>query len=331
MNLGSKAIISNLENCVGQTSIKPGTILHKVKEQLTPHLGFHGELIAQPYQLLIYEEGGMFKPHRDTLRGENNIATLVVTLPVCGGAKGGELILFHESITSNDGDTETVELLPLDESHNAEWCAFFTDVVHEVKPVTSGYRASLTFHLWTSDSYGEIPRSVKRAKTSPSSDVLSKLQMVVGRALPRWFEQNELTRRVSLILVLDHQYSRNTSRMNLRGNDRLLWDMVQSISASSGALEVNCTDLIVERFEKPDPDEDLDRCCIPVVNLDDDNHPRNTNQENYIWLNRKRFLNLEHDIFSYSYDTGNEGETAGLSYKPWCITIRHIDCDEDDY
>ena len=102
MDLGNKAMILGLEEFIGQTSMTPETILYEVKEKLAPNLGFHGEIVAQPYQLLIYEEGGMFKPHRDTLRGKNNIGSLVMTLPVHGGTEGGNLVLTHESITSKD-------------------------------------------------------------------------------------------------------------------------------------------------------------------------------------------------------------------------------------
>ena len=67
IDLGTKATILHLDNFIA-----PATIL-EIQDTLAPHLG---EIIAQPYQLLIYEEDGMFKPHRDTLRGRNNIGSL---------------------------------------------------------------------------------------------------------------------------------------------------------------------------------------------------------------------------------------------------------------
>ena len=70
--------------------------------------------------------------------------SIVVFLP--SEFKGGELIFRH------DGQQYTVDYATEKASSTAEegktiipWTAFFSDVEHEVLPVTEGYRVSLTY------------------------------------------------------------------------------------------------------------------------------------------------------------------------------------------
>jgi len=46
------------------------------------------------YEMHIYEEGGFFLPHKDTLHADNHVATFVVGLPGIE-YKGGELVVRH--------------------------------------------------------------------------------------------------------------------------------------------------------------------------------------------------------------------------------------------
>src|SRR5262245_38871742 len=49
---------------------------------------------------------------------------------------------------------------------NPKWCAFFTDCVHEVLPVKSGYRVSLTYNVY------RLPK-LPKPKTAFLADVRS--------------------------------------------------------------------------------------------------------------------------------------------------------------
>ena len=51
-------------------------------------------LAAHLYDLLLYEEGCFFKPHRDGEKRDRMVATLVVVLP--SAHAGGELVVRHE-------------------------------------------------------------------------------------------------------------------------------------------------------------------------------------------------------------------------------------------
>ena len=105
---------------------------------------------ADLYKLNIYAPGGHFKAHVDTPRSERMFGSLVVCLPTqfCGGAL----------ITRHDGRE-----VPFDWSSSLQnplqsvcWAAFFSDVEHEVLPVTEGYRVTLTYNLY-SNTQLDIP------------------------------------------------------------------------------------------------------------------------------------------------------------------------------
>lgn len=94
---------------------------------------------AELYKLNIYCKGGHFKSHVDTPRSGDMFGSLVVSLP--SHFTGGELVTRHNGrqVTfdwSRDSKTCT------------QWGAFFSDVEHEVLPVGSGHRITLTYNLY---------------------------------------------------------------------------------------------------------------------------------------------------------------------------------------
>ena len=98
-------------------------------------------LKAELYKLNIYARGGFFKVHVDTPRSEKMFGSLVVCLPT--QFTGGELIVRHhkEEIKYDWSSTAS------DTSSTLHWAAFFSDVIHEVLPVSEGYRVTLTYNL----------------------------------------------------------------------------------------------------------------------------------------------------------------------------------------
>jgi len=90
------------------------------------------------YKLLLYEEGAFFKPHQDSEKTPGMFGTLVICLP--SPHQGGEVVLSHGH------RTKTFETSPNSEL-GMSFAAWYSDVLHEVKPVTSGYRLVLTYNL----------------------------------------------------------------------------------------------------------------------------------------------------------------------------------------
>ena len=106
--------------------LAPGLKPHKVQLRL--------------YKLLVYEKGSFFLPHRDTQKNENHFGTVVLSLPV--KHKGGELFVRH------NGQERCYNLDPGQLTAKCPWAAFYTDVEHEVKEITSGHRITLVSHLY---------------------------------------------------------------------------------------------------------------------------------------------------------------------------------------
>ncbi|HMV69371.1 MAG TPA: 2OG-Fe(II) oxygenase, partial [Myxococcota bacterium] len=101
-------------------------------------LGVDGTVKVEPYKLLLYEPGGFFTPHRDTEKAAGMFATAVVVLP--SAHAGGEIVVRH---------LDRVEVLAVgsDDPGCVGLAAFYADCVHEVRPVTEGYRIALLFNV----------------------------------------------------------------------------------------------------------------------------------------------------------------------------------------
>ena len=77
------------------------------------------------------QDGGFFKPHRDTPKSQHFVGSLVVCLPV---AHGGHSVAYEWGAGAGRGEVQ--------------WAAFFGDCLHQVLPVTSGARVTLTYDLY---------------------------------------------------------------------------------------------------------------------------------------------------------------------------------------
>ena len=76
---------------------------------------------------------GTFKPHVGTPRSADMFGSLVVCLP--SKFTGGALVTRHQGRqVTFDWSSSTA----------TQWAAFYSDVEHEVLPVTSGHRITLT-------------------------------------------------------------------------------------------------------------------------------------------------------------------------------------------
>lgn len=132
----------------GQSSI----IRETARVLCTPSLGSTYPLRAELYKLNIYAAGGKFKTHRDTPRASNMLGSLVVCLPFPheGGAlivrQGGRSVTHDWSFALNDTDENCK-----DAQNRIQWAAFYGDCEHEILEVTSGYRVTLTYNLYTAE------------------------------------------------------------------------------------------------------------------------------------------------------------------------------------
>jgi predicted 2-oxoglutarate/Fe(II)-dependent dioxygenase YbiX len=112
--------------------------LTDIVAQATAGLGVTGPVVADFYKLLVYDPGSFFVNHRDTEKAAGMFATLIVVLPSI--YTGGALVVRHR-------DREARLELSCPEPSQVTFAAFYADCVHEVLPITSGYRLALVYNL----------------------------------------------------------------------------------------------------------------------------------------------------------------------------------------
>lgn len=183
-------------------------------------------------KLNLYRTGGFFKVHQDTPR-INRVGTLLVFLPT--EFTGGE---FQITIPGAS--------LPYQDCFAQSWAArqkgkitalvFFGECPHQVTPVKSGHRITLSFHLVVDHecqvgmteihrptesqllTYSKVKSMGSKPETTPSLQSDPKL----GRKLQRDVETYLATSR-QIGFLLTHKYSYDEHKNTLlKGNDVIL-------------------------------------------------------------------------------------------------------------
>ena len=115
------------------------SIISEIETLMVPNRSIRAEL----HKLNLYTgPGGHFKSHVDTPRSGDMFGSLVICLPT--QFSGGALVTRH-------GDQEVVfdwSSLPDSPPSEVSWAAFFSDVEHEILPVSAGHRLTLTYNLF---------------------------------------------------------------------------------------------------------------------------------------------------------------------------------------
>ncbi|TFK70207.1 hypothetical protein BDN72DRAFT_766933, partial [Pluteus cervinus] len=123
-------------------------IINMVRKGLLEGPNQNTQIEAELYKLNVYDEGSFFKAHKDTPRSEKMFASLIVSFPT--SHQGGKLLLRHDG---EEWAFDSAEILSKDKG-SAAWVAFYSDIEHEVTPITSGYRLTLTYNLfYGADTY----------------------------------------------------------------------------------------------------------------------------------------------------------------------------------
>jgi hypothetical protein len=214
---------------------------------------------AEFYKLLIYEEGGFFRPHRDTEKTDGIFGTLTIVLPSvhCGG----ELVMRHtgREVTVDLSNAETSELT---------FAAFYADCEHAIKPITQGSRLCLTYNLMQR-------RTGKKSKaiTAPLYDLEADR---AGAILERTFKKSNVPAK--LVWLLEHQYSpAGLSFSRLKGKDAALAKVVRHAARRAGcALHLGIVHIEESGAAEPYFDVDYDRARRRGPYYDDDDTVEDT-------------------------------------------------------
>ncbi|KAJ9616980.1 hypothetical protein H2200_000701 [Cladophialophora chaetospira] len=195
---------SQFELCNPKWTLTLNKITNDVYEGLLLDVGLEN-IDVHLYKLLLYEEGAFFKPHKDSEKVPGMFGTLAICLPC--SHDGGELIL------NFNGETKSIETASTSDS-SISYAAWYADVLHEVKPVTSGYRLVLTYNLvrlHISDEGLETPPTPLDDK----DDLLVTLTKYSDE-----FQYSETSFPNFLVYRLEHQYTQASLRAELlKGGD----------------------------------------------------------------------------------------------------------------
>ncbi|KAJ7463716.1 hypothetical protein FB451DRAFT_961994, partial [Mycena latifolia] len=153
------------------------------------------------HKLLLYETGSHFAAHQDTEKQAGMFATIIIILP--SQHSGGQVCVSHGT-KKNTFDTAASS------AASFSLLAWYADVKHEVKPVTSGFRLALSYKLI------HIARNTLPPSIPDSNAAIAKLTTVL-----RNWEQNLYADEVSQVAyILDHEYSsKSLKRASLKGTD----------------------------------------------------------------------------------------------------------------
>ncbi|KAM0324713.1 hypothetical protein ACHAPQ_008270 [Fusarium lateritium] len=190
--------------------------LKKICNVVAQQMGISTTVHADMYKMLLYEKGAMFKAHTDTEKIPGMFGTLVVSLP--STHTGGEVVLKHcgEKVIYESSKSE------------ASCAGWYSDVTHEVRPVTSGYRWVLTYNL-----------AIDRSLPAPSAGLQRSELRPLRHCIRRWLAEGPERQSPYAYHVLNHEYTEaNTSYSALKGSDL----------ARVGALRQACNDLPVSLF-----------------------------------------------------------------------------------
>ncbi|EKM60042.1 uncharacterized protein PHACADRAFT_138464 [Phanerochaete carnosa HHB-10118-sp] len=177
------------------------------------------------HKLLLYETGSHFLPHVDTEKADGMFATMIVILP--SEYTGGTAHLSHSGL-SIDYDCSA---LSLDQVTVLAW---FTDVTHEIKPITSGYRLALSYNLIHTTQ-------ALRPAVAPNVGITSRLSKV----LEAWQKDEGEDAPQKLVCLLDHKYSHaNFHAGALKGADAQKAAVLSALAAQHsfalGLANVRC-------------------------------------------------------------------------------------------
>lgn len=172
-------------------------------------------------------------------------ATMVISLP--SAHEGGDVIVKHR------GETKTLKT----SSADVALLCWYSDVSHQVLPVTSGYRLVLTYNL-------ALPPDLERPSAALLRDDLRPLRHLLRRWLLQLGKQTETnntqefkhgyfqnktekTPSKHLYYALDHEYTE--AQISLKGLKTVDFDRVSALQTMSSELELDVFLAVLEKEE----------------------------------------------------------------------------------
>ncbi len=270
------------------------TQLPKIVKTCASKLGIieQTEVEAHFYKLLLYEEGGHFKRHKDTEKEVGMFGTLLIQLPA--EHTGGALVIYHSNMSRRYSFEKDSAVTPY-------MVSFYADCDHKLEPITSGLRLVMAFNLIRkSRNTNETSSPLPPIHTFPDAENRRKLIA----AVKSWTDNPNSVDK--MIKKLKYKYtSTNFSWTNLKGEDRALAEYL-----------INCKD-------------DKNEYVFSVYAVLLTKHVTGTDTDQGYQYHYNRYNKRSR---FYSFDSEDDLDSDNDSYDDPCEHEMDSDCDIDtDY
>ncbi|KAK4183046.1 putative 2og-fe oxygenase family protein [Podospora australis] len=295
-------------------------IMDVVTKILVPALGDRTAR-AELYKLNVYEgPSGHFRAHVDTPRSPAQFGSLVVCLPIAH--EGGELEVRHNDKTISFDWGSAIETGK--EEPSIHWAAFYSDCEHEVLPVRSGHRVTLTYNLFA-------------VKPEPIG-AENKLDLPLVQYMDSVLKNKDFMPNGGYLgFYTSHAYPHTAdsfTESTIKGIDRVIWQGFQSLGCNVRVLPVLHQDYI-EMSDSDDEDfpdtvigKGLSKMKIFYGQVDDSMYYKNyvldswgeceVQARDVLWLNQGMHKQMQLAFTAY----GNEAETY-VQYS-WCAILVQV-------
>ncbi|KAI0350190.1 hypothetical protein OH77DRAFT_1431338 [Trametes cingulata] len=187
-------------------------------------------ILAELYKLNVYGPGSFFKAHMDTPRSELMLGSLVIVFPT--PHEGGALALRE----SGEGERrewifDSAALLDGASEPSIAYVAFYSDTEHEVMPVQSGYRVTITYNLYFVKDYAALGGAAPLAHPVGTNEELFRSTLRGLLEDPTFLPEGG-----NLLFALHHQYPLSTSHKSLEAAKQALRDVASRLKGSDAVI-----------------------------------------------------------------------------------------------
>ncbi|KAH9464394.1 hypothetical protein MJO28_001933 [Puccinia striiformis f. sp. tritici] len=219
-----------------------------ISKKVATSLGIDGPIQAELHKMLIYEKGAMFKVHTDTEKIPGMFGTLIICLP--SAHTGGEVVVKHNG---------KYKILKTSDASQSFAC-WYSDVIHEVLPVESGYRCVLTYNL-----------AIQPGLARPAASTLGLQKEPLRKTLTTWLRNpTSYTKHSHLYYILNHEYTQAAiSPHALKAKDYV---RVQALRDLTAELPFVVFLALLEKEEvgipeSVDEDEEIDEDAMKMIKM----------------------------------------------------------------
>ena len=288
-------------------------ILDNIVSKTCTNLGLpcdRSNVRAELYKLLIYEKGAFFKEHQDSEKAPGMFGTLVIALP--SEHEGGQVVLRHnkQEVVFDSAERSTAFF-------GASYAAWYANVYHEVKPVTSGYRVVLTYNLIQSGRSSTL-HAIDNAAEDPIKPLLIEWKQRLEHCEHGWPPY--------LIYQLEHKYSEQSLEEHaLKGDDyHRVRSLVGAASGQSIKLYLGTIERIIHKDDEAgDEIFDTEESFREIVNLDGSSTTLKPQSHDLYHLNQTPIAGDDSDYEESEHEgyTGNEGAPSQFWYRDAVVLI----------